>query len=49
MKTYDYIKWNELKKVCKLYKNKFQNKKPSELYQIMINNEINIPFTPLKI
>ena len=46
MKSDDYLKWGELKGVCKEYQEKYQNKKPYELYQIMLNNESNIPIEP---
>ena len=46
MKTDEYEKWGTLKKICKEWQNKYQNKKPYELYQIMINNGINIPIEP---
>ena len=46
MKLDDYIKWNELKSICREYKNKYSDKKPFELYQIILDNEKNIPIEP---
>jgi superfamily II DNA or RNA helicase len=46
MKSDDYLKWGELKKVCKEYQKNYQNKKPHELYKIMLTNENNVPFEP---
>ena len=46
MKTEEYLKWGTLKNICKEWQNKYQNKKPYELYQIMLNNGINIPIEP---
>lgn len=40
--TDKYLSWNELKKICKEYQNKYPSKRPIELYEIIKNENIGL-------
>ncbi len=46
MKTDDYLKWSELKKICKEYQSDNPDIKVHELYKIILEKENNIPIEP---
>ncbi len=43
IKDTDYLSWNELKKVCKEYQEKYSETIPNKIYELMLKENINIP------
>jgi hypothetical protein len=46
MDVNDFLTWNQLKKICTEYQNKYPNKKRIELYDFMLSKNEKIPSEP---